>query len=231
MKNPSAPGGALHALAIRGLGAPPGEVGDLNVKLAHPRAEVQRLTLAHFCRLGGLKPGYNWALYNLPPVANITDESIPGHTISRELLLLVDARDPSSTPPLRFITNEYYQAADRSQVFTKDIMVAHGIAQMRVNAYEAGGSQSCNSSPIITALVGTLAIVNYQDRIQQNGVQAFIRPGSDSWFEPTRLVHADPFGKLDDPLDQFDALTAAQDLLAEVTNTQPTQSGVQQRIG
>ncbi len=224
------PGGSKHALVERGLLTPGGELRDLDAELTLARDAIREVMFGIFRGLTGMQPGFNWAVYNLQP------KFAPGYELDedmeREILLVIDTRDPELTPSIRILTNEGFDVDDHTQYLIDDFTLDfEDDADYFINtAVELDNGKLSDDVPLFVVDDGELVVENFADFTASYGLSETV------WHRRRRQTvkaAANPFGLIEDQFDQLDALAAAQAILAEITTslTTPACFGVQQNLG
>jgi hypothetical protein len=187
--------------------------------------ELRDATFGLFNRMGGVQPGINWAIFEVPRRSPWNSEY--EDSIDREILVVIDAREPLSYADIRIISNEpFKRGEDHRQYLTEDFTLDHEHdAQFFVDAVELGNDgELCNKESHSILFwededEGMLVAMNYADFTQTHSV------GS-----KRRKITVYPFGDPTNELDQLDALASARQLLAEVEHGELTHYGIQEDI-
>jgi hypothetical protein len=209
---------------------------SLEKGIADRRADVRRAVTGIMSGITGLRPGFNWAIYNLQP--NPAPGYEPSDDAEREILLIVDTRDPSMLANIRIITNEGFGDEDIQQFYTEDFTLTNGnIVQFFVDTamVRNDGTLREENIPLFWVEDELLQMPGYADVTSAYGVGETvdfrIRHGERRGETVTIHGHAEPFGVRKSILDQLDALTSAQNILTELTYMEPIYFGSQPRIG
>jgi hypothetical protein len=217
-----APDAVRHALKVRGLSFlfPAAQKANLQEKRIHAGAKMREAVFGMFEGLTGMQYGINWAIFEVPPKNELENDE--GDRMDREILVIVDRRDPAAIPTIRIISNELFQVGDMVNYLTEDFTLdhehdAHYYADA-TEIREGGGEDPDSISPIFFVLDDVLFVTNYEDFTASYGIDA----------EPTDSVEfVNPFGFTTSELDQLDALATARGLLSETAYITPTSYGVQ----